>query len=75
MESLSSPAAVAAGYKTAMSGSSAHRSSTTEVHHHYHTHSIDTKSGMQWLMSQKHTVRRALNESYAENSGGADAGY
>ncbi len=38
-----------------------------------HIHALDAKSGVQWLMENKHIVRRALNASYAENSGGADA--
>jgi hypothetical protein len=28
---------------------------------------------MQWLMANKHVIRAAVNSSYAENSGGADA--
>jgi len=40
---------------------------------HLHVHSLDTKSGMQWLMANKHVIRAAVNSSYAENSGGADA--
>lgn len=75
MESLSSPDAVARGYRSAMMGGRSQGSSTTEIHHHYHTHAIDTKSGTQWLMANKHTIRAAQNASYAENSGGADAGY
>lgn len=42
---------------------------------HYHIHSIDAKSGIDWLMANKHTIRAANNSSYAENSGGADAGF
>jgi hypothetical protein len=42
---------------------------------HIHVHAIDTKSGAQWLMGNKHILRSAVNASYAENSGGADAGY
>lgn len=40
---------------------------------HLHMNAIDTKSGADFVMSQMHTVRRAMNASYAENSGGADA--
>jgi len=38
-----------------------------------HVHALDAKSGVQWLMSNKHVIRSAVNASYAENSGGADA--
>ena len=40
---------------------------------HLHLNAIDAKSSTQWLMANKHTVRAAINPSYAENSGGADA--
>jgi hypothetical protein len=42
---------------------------------HLHVHAIDAKSSTQWLMANKHVLRSAVNESFAENSGGADAGY
>lgn len=38
-----------------------------------HIHALDAKSSVQWLLANKHNVRAALNASYAENSGGADA--
>ena len=38
-----------------------------------HVHAMDTKSGVQWLMNNKHVIRAAMNASYNENSGGADA--
>jgi hypothetical protein len=38
-----------------------------------HIHAIDAKSGAQWLMANKHVLRSAINSSYADNSGGADA--
>jgi hypothetical protein len=38
-----------------------------------HIHAIDSKSVQQLLMGQKHTLRAAINESYAENSGSSDA--
>lgn len=38
-----------------------------------HVHAIDAKSSVQWLMQNKHNVRAAMNASYGENSGGADA--
>jgi hypothetical protein len=31
---------------------------------------IDTKSGLQFLMANKHVIRSAFNESLGENSGG-----
>src|SRR6185437_11637828 len=40
---------------------------------HLHVHAIDAKSSMQFLMANKHSIRSALNASYAENSGGSDA--
>jgi hypothetical protein len=38
-----------------------------------HVHALDAKSGVQWLMANKHVLRAAINASYGENSGGADA--
>ncbi len=38
-----------------------------------HIHAIDAKSSINWLMQNKHNVRAAMNASYGENSGGADA--
>lgn len=46
-------------------------SAPSDVHLHFHAH--DSKSAMQFFMDNKHVVRSALNASYAENSGGADA--
>lgn len=40
---------------------------------HLHVHAMDTKSVKQFLFDNKHGIRSALNASYAENSGGADA--
>jgi hypothetical protein len=40
---------------------------------HLHVHAIDAKSSVQWLQANKHNVRAALNSSFAENSGEADA--
>lgn len=40
---------------------------------HLHLNAIDGKSAMQFLNANKHHIRSALNASYAENSGGADA--
>lgn len=46
-------------------------SSTGDVH--LHLNAIDGKSAAQFLTANKHSIRKALNASYAENSGGADA--
>ena len=40
---------------------------------HFHVHALDTKNARQAFMDHKHLLRAAVNESYAENSGGADA--
>lgn len=40
-----------------------------------HIHALDAASASQWIMNNKHTFRAAINASYAENSGGADAGF
>jgi hypothetical protein len=40
----------------------------------YHVHAIDAKSFEDRILQSKHAVRGAVNESYAENSGGADLG-
>jgi hypothetical protein len=40
-----------------------------------HIHTIDAKGVKQFLDQNKHLLRSALNQSYAENSGGADAGF
>ncbi len=39
-----------------------------------HFHSPDSAGAYQLFMDNKHHIRRALNESYAENSGGSDLG-
>jgi hypothetical protein len=38
-----------------------------------HIHALDAKSVKQLLYDNKHTIRGAVNASFAENSGGADA--
>jgi hypothetical protein len=43
-----------------------------DVNMHFHSH--DPRGTMQLFMDNKHVIRKALNESYAENSGGADLG-
>jgi hypothetical protein len=40
---------------------------------HFHVNAIDSKSVAQFFSTNKHQIRSALNASYAENSGGADA--
>jgi hypothetical protein len=40
---------------------------------HLHLSAIDGKSSMQFLSANKHNIRKVLNDSYGENSGGADA--
>lgn len=42
-----------------------------DVNLNFYAH--DSKSAMQFLMANKHVIRSAINESYAENSGGSDA--
>jgi hypothetical protein len=37
---------------------------------HLHLHAIDAKSSMRFLQDNKHHIRAALNDSFAENSGG-----
>lgn len=39
---------------------------------HLHVHAIDAKGVAQFLDTYKHDIRNSLNNSYAENSGGAD---
>ncbi len=46
--------------------------STTEQH--LHVHAVDGESALNFLMNNKHNVRAAMNQSYAENSGGSDLG-
>ncbi len=41
-----------------------------DVNLHFHSH--DSKGAYQLFMDNKHHIRAALNQSYAENSGGAD---
>ena len=63
-----------------LSGSSAYGGSRRRAVSHasgfggdIHIHALDAKAGVQWLMENRHVVRKALNASYSENSGGADA--
>jgi hypothetical protein len=46
--------------------------SSSPVNLHFHSH--DAKGAYDLLMDNKHTIREALNSSYAENSGGGDLG-
>ncbi len=40
--------------------------------YHFHLHALDTSTAEDWMMSNKHGLRKALNSSYEENSGGWD---
>jgi hypothetical protein len=40
---------------------------------HFHVNAIDSRSVEKFFMQHGHKIRAALNASYAENSGGADA--
>ena len=42
---------------------------------HLHVHALDTKTAVGWMRENKHSLRSAINESFGENSGGADAGF
>jgi len=42
---------------------------------HLHVHTMDARGVEQFLDQHKHRIRSVINASYAENSGGADAGY
>ena len=67
---------VAKNYRTAMKPAAAQRAPTwSGGDTHVHLNAIDTKTGVDWLMDNRHTIRAANNASYAENSGGADAGF
>lgn len=57
----------------ALEGGTMAAESPTQGDVHIHMNAIDAKSGMQFLMANKHVVRSAVNASYAENSGGSDA--
>jgi hypothetical protein len=42
---------------------------------HLHVHTMDAGGVAQFLNDNKHGIRAAVNASYSENSGGADAGF
>ena len=62
-------------YRAAMQSSAAQRSISNSTTHNWSVSAIDSKSVVQMLMDERHGVRAAVNASYAENSGGSDAGY
>jgi hypothetical protein len=37
---------------------------------HLHVHAIDGKDAARFISDNKHVIRGAINDSYAENSGG-----
>jgi hypothetical protein len=74
LESMATPEAVRAGYQATMRRS-APRSASNGPVTNIHLNALDAKTGVQWLMDQRHVIRAANNRSYSENSGGADAGY
>ena len=68
---------VAATYRTTMQSNNARQTSSSGSAWtgDLHIHALDAKSSVQWAMQNKHVIRSAVNASYSENSGGADAGY
>ena len=67
-------ASVAAGYRMAMTGSAGRQAASGgDRTLHMNINAIDAKSVAQFFNANKHHIRAALNASYAENSGGADA--
>ena len=44
-------------------------------HNEFHFHTPDAKSAHRFFMDNMRSVRAALNGSYAEYSGGSDAGF
>lgn len=74
IESLASSESVAAGYRSAMqNGASRQTAPPSGWSGDLHIHAIDAKSVKTLMFEQKHVIRAAVNASYAENSGGADA--
>jgi hypothetical protein len=71
IESGASLSAVHASYQSAMQSKDARRvSSGGDRIVQVALSAIDTKSGLQFLMANKHVIRSAFNESLGENSGG-----
>ena len=71
VESGASLSAVHASYQKAMQSSDARRgSSGGDRTMNMNVHAIDSKGVSQFLDKYKHQIRSAVNDSYAENSGG-----
>jgi hypothetical protein len=74
LEAGVSQSSVAQGYRTTMQSAGARQQSSGGAWSgDLHIHAIDAKSGVQWIMRNRHVIRSAVNSSFAENSGGADA--
>jgi hypothetical protein len=74
LENGASLESVHRSYQAAMSTRDARRApSGGERTMNMNVHAIDAKGVAQFFDKYKHHMRRALNSSYAENSGGADA--
>lgn len=74
LEALPSLAAITAGYRMAMSHGPAPAAAAGSYRTlHMNINAIDSKSVAQFFHAHKHHLRAALNASYEENSGGADA--
>jgi hypothetical protein len=67
------PGSIARGYRTAMAGSGTRQWGGGDRTVNMNFHSLDSKSVARMFNENKHHLRAALNASYAENSGGADA--
>ena len=75
LEAGASAESIARGYRAAMSANSARpwQASAGDRTVNMNFHTLDSKTAARMFMENKHHVRAALNASYAENSGGADA--
>lgn len=69
MESMS---AVAAGYRSTVA-QRGYGSGGGGWGGDIHLHTLDAATSHQWIMKNKHVLRAAVNASFGENSGGADA--
>jgi hypothetical protein len=70
----SSSDAVASGYRSAMASSAAQTQvASGDRTLNMHVQAWDSKDVARFFDKHKHTMRSALNSSYGENSGGADA--
>jgi|GEM_PF-5381209 len=73
LEAGASAESIARGYRSMMEANSAPSSSGGDRTLQMNVSALDAKSVAQMLHTHKHDIRSALNSSYAENSGGADA--